>query len=249
MSLGVHGGLLLLIFVFADGGGAPEPHRVDLTAIEVVDPPPPPPPAPLPPAPMPVIRPAGAKSGALGRCGHEEAPRSEVRAPAVVDPFAELAVSYDRPSGPDPGNEAATMGSTLGAGIDGDGTGLGYGDRGAGYGVGDLAVPPAPPPLHSLARGPREKQAIHSWTYRGPEKFVGSEVLLELSIDPTGRVRNVRIVHGLEKFIDRRVSEIARHFDFYPALDAYGQPAWGLYRWVFQIDNERQDVMMHWGKR
>lgn len=248
LSLGLHGGLLVLVFTLVERRVVPEPHRVELTSIEVVDPPASPPPAPAPP-PRAVRSPAGAKSGTLGRRGHDGAPRSQIHAPAVPDPFAELAVSYEVPSGPDPGNVAGTTGSTWGAGRFGDGIGAGYGSRGSGYGIGELPVPPAPPPQTSLARPPREKHAYHTW-YAGARGVVGAIVVVELTIDPEGRVRNVRRLRGVDGYSDDIAIELAHQFEFYPALDPYGHPTWGLYRWEFVLSKEdRPSFPREWERR
>jgi TonB family protein len=92
--------------------------------------------------------------------------------------------------------------------------------------------PPRPPPVKSLARPPEPKYDYHDWGYFA--KTTGS-VLVELTIDPRGTVRNARVVRSLNAAIDKRAVATARTFEFFPALNPWGEPTWGLHRWEFVI--------------
>jgi len=232
-SLALHGGLLLLVFVLAGVRVMPERHVIELTTIQVVEPPPPP--APGQSGTM-TPSPARTSAGTLGRRGHDAPQRSASRAPAVANPFAELAVSYDTPTGPDPGNEAGTGGLTVGSGLWGDGAG---GDGGR-FGVGGMGVPPPPPPAVSRARPPRPKLDYHTWDFRASRRFAGQAVLVELSIDAGGHVGQVRVMKSVDPAVDHHAMDLARRFEFYPALDPDGHPTPGLHRWEFVIvgDND-----------
>jgi hypothetical protein len=236
VSLVVHGGALALVFAFAGGRVGTSPARVETTPIEIVEPP------QVPPAPAgqgaskrgQAV--ANASPGALGRHGRDAAPRSMSRAPAVADPRADLVVNYDAPTGPDPGNPAGTVGPGPGAGLLGDGTG-GHGSLGSDNDIAALRIPEPPPaePVRSLARPPRAKHPYRQWELFGERDFRPTFVLLELTIDPQGVVRDIRVLEADDAIVGKRASNLARNFEFYPALDAAGQPTWGLHRWEFTL--------------
>lgn len=234
VSVGIHGGALLaaaLIVAHHDR----EPPVIELTPIQVVAapvalaPPAPPQPAPVMATPgSPQHSSTSASTGTLGRRGRDAPQRSQTRAPATPDPFADVVVSYDKPTGPDPGNEAGTTGAGVGAGLLGDGTGNGTGM--GQFGVGN--VPPAPP---SLARPPRPRSDYKNWNFRADRRFAGATVLVELSIDAAGHVRNVAVLRGVDESIDQHAATLARRFEFYPALDDGGKPIWGRHNWEFLL--------------
>jgi len=231
-SVVVHAGIFVVAITFAGARGDHEPRRTQLTPIEVVEPPPPPPVAPpsAPAAGTQLASAAGASAGTLGRHGHG-APRSVSHAPAASDPLADVVVSYEAPAS-DVGNEAGTTGQGIGAGLLGEGTGAG----GGGFGIGN--VPPAP----SLARPPRPRANYRHWDFRAAPAFAGGLVRVELTIAPDGNVRDVRLVKGVDSYVDRHAVEHARDFKFYPALNDAGQPTWGRHGWEFVIgaDGEMQ---------
>lgn len=230
-SLAIHGGALVIVAIVAGGRVSP-PHEVELTPIQVVEAPPPPPPPPSPPGDGTQVQSAAnASTGTLGRHGHEAPVRSHSRAPAVADPYADLVVSYETPSGPDPGNEAGTTGAGIGTGLLGTGTGS---DTGTGqFGLANIALPP--PPAPSLARPPRPKQDYRSWNPRADRRFIGATIRVELRIDAEGEVRQVRILQGVDTTIDYRAAALAKRFEFYPALDDRGRATWGIHNWDFVI--------------
>src|SRR5205823_6559045 len=127
------------------------------------------------------------------------------------------------------GNELGTTGAGIGAGLLGEGAGSG--DGAGQFGLGNLAVPPAP----SLARPPRPKSDYRNGDFRAGRQFAGAVVRLELSIDPRGSVRNVRLLQGVDDAIDQHAIELAKRFEFHPALDDAGQPTWGRHRWEFVL--------------
>lgn len=238
-SLAVHAVLLALVFLLAGLHATPRPPTVALTAIQIVGAPPPPP----PPPPVtgqgttaPSTTHAGASVGTLGRRGHDAPQRSPSRAPRAPDPYAELAVSYDRPASADPGAAAGTLGLGLGEGLLGDGAGAGGG------GFGNLGVPPPPPPPHSLARPARPRLDYHRWDFRAARQFSGQVVVVLLSIDPGGHVRDVRVLQSVDPAVDRHAADLARRFEFYPALDAAGHPEAGQYRWEFVIVGDNPPI-------
>src|SRR4029079_17134626 len=118
-----------------------------------------------------------------------------------------LVMHYDAPEAVDPGNRDGDTGAGLGSGLLGDGVG------GNEFGVG--TVPP-PPPSH--ARPPRAKEDYSKWDFHAARMFRGAIVRLELTISPAGAVHEVRIVKGVDDQIDLRAAELARHFEFFPAV-------------------------------
>jgi TonB family protein len=233
VSTVVHAGLVVAAVLFASERGARTRQPV-LTPIEFVEAPPPPPPPP-PAAPVgtgtQVASLAGANAGTLGRHGRG-APRSMSRAPAAADPLADVVVSYDAPTSSEAGNEDGTVGHGIGSGLMGDGAGGG----GGGFGLGN--VPPAP----SLAHPPRPKGNYRHWDFRAAPAFAGGLIRVELTIAPDGGVREVRLLKGVDSYVDRHAVERARGFQFYPALNDAGQPTWGRHGWEFVIgaDGEMQ---------
>jgi TonB family protein len=232
VSLGVHGVALIVIAVLA-GHRVVVLREVEVTAIEVVEPPPPAPAPPPPSAPAgaPARSPMGGTAGTLGRRGRDAPQRSLSKAPVAEDPFADVIVSYEAPTGPESGGETDAAGAGRGTGLLGDGTGNGTGGV---FGLG--SVPPAPRP--SMARPPRAKRDYRTWNFRAQRRFAGATVHVELTIDPQGRVQDVRVLRGVDEQIDKHATGLARRFEFHPALDAAGDPTWGLHRWEFVLQAE-----------
>ena len=168
-------------------------------------------------------------AGARGRRGREGAQRSQTRAASAPRAFAELAVHYDAPSDEAPGRDAERTGTSVGQALAGDGS--------ARFGTGGLAVPPAPRVGRSLARAPKPRGDYRSWEFTAPPQFAGSIVKVELTIDPQGVVREVRIRRSVEADIDQRAIATAKRFAFEPARNDDGEPAWSKFRWEFVIES------------
>jgi outer membrane biosynthesis protein TonB len=239
----LHGGLVVVALVIL-GARGDDPPVIELTPIEVVAPPPPTPlamPGPSAPGTQSGAS-ASPKMGALGRRGHDAPQRSQTRAPAVADPFADLEVSYDTDARPDPGPPDGTTGLGRGTALIGSGNGDAAGFGYLGDGPGALRVPPPPA---SLARPPRPKHSYHDWQLPAVGQFAGSMIEVMLTIDSHGNVGDVRVLTGVEDTLDRRASDIARGFEFYPALSSAGEPTPGRYRWQFVIlESQREDESM-----
>lgn len=247
-SLVLHGGAVALVIAFA----LPEPHRVvqrsatELVAIESIAAPPAPTLAPvrgpIGPGAQPAVRPS-LNAGAVGRRGHDLPKRSMTRAPRVPDPYADLAISYDTPTGPDPGSPMGTTGPGFGESL----AGIGGGGGGGLHPPPLLASvpPPPPPPPPSLARPPRPKYSYSETEIRGSHKFAGKVIRLVLAIDERGVVRVTRIVQGVDLRLDERARELAERFEFEPALDQAGHPTAGTYPWYFVIPFAPYDPLDH----
>jgi TonB family protein len=222
-SASMHGVALLAVVLTVREPVISGPE-VELTPIEVVEAPPAPAPAlagsPAPSSPT-------ASAGKLGRRGRDAPQRSMSRAPATTDPFADVVVSYDAPTGPARERSTGDTGSGRGRGLVGDGASDGTGGV---FGLG--SVPPAPT---SQARPPRAKEDYRRWNFRADRRFAGATVQVELRIDPAGRVRDVRVLRGVDESIDKHAAGLARRFEFHPALDDAGDPTWGLHHWEFVL--------------
>lgn len=227
-SLALHAGLVALALLFAGARVVDVPRQIALTMVEVVAPAPrpaepEPPVAAVAVAPSPVV-PAARPSRAV------PAPRRAATATEALD----LQVSYDDPSNfagrptdaPDDDHGAA-------GGIDG-GHGIGADSRRQLQDSLAGVVIPVPPAV-SLARPPRPRHNYHQLRLHSVRRFAGMTVKLRLSIDAHGRVSDVELVEGVDGQLDRRIVDLARRFEFEPALDAEGAPVPGMSKWDIQI--------------
>jgi TonB family protein len=234
-SLTFHAALLALALVLV-GVRAANPPPPDLAPIEILAP------ALGPIGTGPTLGQAAGSgqttlTGAPSKPGHAPPKRSFTHAPPVHDPYADVVIGYDTPSAADPGSTAPSTGlgfgtATIGAGL---GAGTGFGDGGDGPGIGTGV--PEPPRSH--ARPPRPKQEYLAWGLPAVRQFVGKTVTVELYIDPAGSVRKVVVLQGVAPSLDQQASDIARSFEFAPALKADGVPRWGTFRWDFKIIDNR----------
>jgi TonB family protein len=224
LSLALHSGLVVLAITLASRVTT-RPVRHPPIPIEIVA-------APAPGGAGKLVPsvPSG-NAGTLGRRSPEAPKRSQTRAPATADPRADLIMHYDTPkTAHDRGN-----GSTTG------GIAALKGARSGDVGIGGLDVPPSDSLGEARARPPRPKRPYDHWEYLAPEQYTGMTVLVELTIDPQGRVDDVRVLKGLDPIeIDRRAIAYARTFEFYPKLDDDGQPQWSRYHWEFLLEGRRK---------
>lgn len=227
-SLALHGGLLALAVVFAGARVVDAPRRIALTTIEVVSP------APRPPAPEPTpVAAVAAPSPVVPAARPSRAVPAPRRAAAAIEAL-DLQVSYDDPSNfarrptdaPDDDHGAA-------GGIDG-GRGIGADSRRQLQDSLASVVIPVPPAV-SLARPARALHDYHQLRLQSVRRFAGMTIKLLLTIDARGRVSDVRLVDGVDWQVDRRVIELARRFEFDPALDPEGAPVSGTSKWNIQI--------------
>jgi TonB family protein len=224
LSLAIHGGLIGFAILLASRV-ATKPARPATIPIEVVAAP-----APAGAGALVPSVPSG-NAGTLGRRSPEAPKRSQTRAPAAADPRADLVMRYDKPQAAHDSGNGAVPGGIAGL------TGARSGDAG----IGGLDVPPADSLGEGRARPPRPKLPYDHWEYLAPEQFTGMTVLVELTIDPQGRVDDVRVLKGLDPIeVDRRAVAYARSFEFYPKLDDDGQPQWSRYHWEFLLEGRRK---------
>ena len=248
-SLGIHGALVWLALSISASAVVEEPRSAHVSMIDVdvgVKPPPAREDRQLlasvsrPGAPgTPARAHTNERAGHRGHRGHSAVPLTS--APPTNDPFAELSIKYD---GVDrearrPGAGTSDDGTGPGAGARGDGRGLGI-DAPLGLGAGgSLRVPPAPPAPPappSQARPPRAKHDYSRWAFRGAQEYGGKKLLLKLELDASGRVTAVRVLKSVDRHLDARAIEVARRFEFHPALDDAGRPIAGAHRWEFVIE-------------
>jgi len=230
-SIAIHGAAVGLAVGFAPARDAAPPPQVEPIPIAILTPPPSTKPPPSGAGPIVADQPSG-DAGTRGRRAHSHEPpkRAQARVPPVPNAFSELSVHYDAPQAPRPGSAGGTSETGLGLGVAGAGAGE--------IGVGGLKVPPAPSSGRSLARPPRSKFRYDHWSFLAPPQFVGSKILLELTIDPHGNVRTCRVIRSVDPAIDERAVTAASTFEFHPQLDDDGQPTWGRIRWEFEITSQ-----------
>jgi hypothetical protein len=246
----LHGGLLVLALALAGVRVARAPRPVELTSIEVVAPSRLPLASPLASSPAPghaapVARPVVpvvpvvpiVNAGTHGRRGGDTVRRSQSRGPAAPDSLADLKLSYEDPTNFTSNNRAETA---IGRGRDARQSGIG---AGAGSPLDDnLATMqiPGPSPV-SLARPPRPRFDYRDLRLRtSVRRFAGQTIKVVLVIDAEGRVRDVRLLQGVDDRLDQRTIELARSFVFEPAWDDAGAPVPGSSRWDFLIVAEEE---------
>jgi hypothetical protein len=241
VSLVLHGGLLVLALALLGVRVVRAPRPVGLTSIEVVAPRLASPLAssPVPGHAPPVARPVVpvVNAGTHGRRGGDTVRRSQSRGPAAPGSLADLKVSYEDPANFTSNNPAETA---IGRGRDARQSGIG---AGAGRSLDDhLATMQIPgPSLVSLARPPRPRFDYRDLRLRtSVRRFAGQTIKVVLVIDAEGRVRDVKLLHGVDDRLDQRTIELAGSFVFEPAWDDAGAPVPGSSRWDFLIVAEEE---------
>lgn len=230
ISLGLHAGAIVLAVEVIPHRPPPKPQPiVELIPIAIAMPPEPVTPPPSGAGALIPDKPAG-DAGTRGRRGHDAPKRAQARIQPVADAFQGLSVHYDAPAGPHPGTAEGQVEGGLGLGVAGAGAGE--------IGVGGLNVPPAPSSGRSLARRPKSKFPYDHMAFIAPPQFIGSHILLELTIDPHGNVRKVRVIRSVDPNVDQRAATAASNFEFHPALDDDGQAIWSQLRWTFEITSQ-----------
>jgi hypothetical protein len=238
LALALHGVVLGLASALIGGRPAaqvPAPATAQISVetpveVEIVEPPVrvPPSAAASTASRTPAASDAAAGARAPEHRSREGVRRSLTRAPATVDPWADLQVSYDAPTGPAVGDPAGTGGDGLGAALAGIGLGAG------GDGLLPGGVKPPPPP-ESHAAPPRPRHYYTRWRFQGARRVWGMAARAVLSIDTRGRVKDVRITEHVNPWIDQQAIDLAHTFVFYPALDDAGEPIAGTYVWTFVV--------------
>jgi hypothetical protein len=87
----------------------------------------------------------------------------------------------------------------------------------------------------SRARPPRPKFDYTSLRLHGASRFAGRTIKVLLVIDTSGQVREVRLLEGVDRDLDRRTITLVHNFEFHPALNDDGVPTRGSQRWDIQI--------------
>ena len=176
--------------------------------------------APPEPEPSPDPSPEG-DGGTTGEEGREATPR-EVAAPEAPLPRARPAPRASS-SGAQDSSGAGEQGPGPGAGGGGEGTGSG----GAGDGQGSKARP------LELTSGAIDNARDYPIPPGGRQVRRGHDVVIELTVDPDGRVRNCHITDpSPDPEADAITCRLASdRFVFRPRLNAAGEPVSGLFRW------------------
>lgn len=227
-SFALHGGLVMLVIVVVGKGvreSPPEPST--LIPVEIVQALPPRPPTrravnPVTTTPHPSVN-------TVPRARRQQVPRPQPATLPANQSLADLTIGYDDPT--NFAEKVATMGNVAGD-IKGSRIGKGLDPR-AEDSVATMPIPQ--PALMSRARPPRPKFDYTSLRLHGASRFAGRTIKVLLVVDTSGRVREVRLIEGVDRDLDRRTITLVHNFEFEPALNDDGVAIRGSQRWDIQI--------------
>jgi hypothetical protein len=233
-SFALHGVTLAVVVAIVGERMEARPHEHEPTAIEVVSAAPHAPPQvarraqPVPPAATP-------SPSAATRTRRAQVPRAvEPSTPAATQSLADLTIGYDDPTNfaehaakPVEGSVARRSGIRTGV------------DHQSGDGVATMQLPQ--PPVVSRARPPRPKLDYTRLRLIGASQFAGHTIKVLLVVDPRGHVREVQLLEGVDRALDRRTVALVHNFEFEPALDDEGVAVRGTQRWDIQIVEDEDD--------
>jgi TonB family protein len=123
---------------------------------------------------------------------------------------------------PDDGPDLGNAGN--GAGLGGRGSGGGDGD-----GNGDIDLSARPVPLNA-------GDVTLPYTEEAARRRISGNVIVELSIDPVGRVQRATIARRLGYGLDELAIRTAMQLRFRPAHDRAGRPTAATVRWRVHFD-------------
>jgi hypothetical protein len=173
---------------------------------------------------------------AVARTRRGQVPRPvEPSAVAAKQSLADLTIGYD-----DPTNfveRAATSVEGGEARRSGIRTSV---DHQVGDGVATMQIPQ--PPVVSHARPPRPKFDYTRLRLVGASRFAGRTIRVLLVVDTRGHVREVQLLEGVDRDLDRRTVALVHNFEFDPALDDEGVAIRGKQRWDIQIVEDEDDT-------
>src|SRR5262245_36598204 len=86
-----------------------------------------------------------------------------------------------------------------------------------GDGVATMQIPQ--PSVVSRARLPRRRFDYTRLRLIGASQFVGHTIKVLLVVDPRGHVREVHLLEGVDRALDRRTVALVHNFEFEPVLD------------------------------
>jgi protein TonB len=73
-------------------------------------------------------------------------------------------------------------------------------------------------PAYRISELPRPKRIVRAdYPAEARKKGIEGKVILQLTIDETGNVTNVKVIQGIDSELDRTSQEAARSFLFEPA--------------------------------
>jgi TonB family protein len=93
----------------------------------------------------------------------------------------------------------------------------------------------------SRARPPRPKFDYTRQRLIGASRFAGHTIKVMLVVDPRGHVREVQLLEGVDRDLDRRTVALVQRWEFEPALDDEGVATRGTQRWDIQIVEDEDD--------
>jgi periplasmic protein TonB len=235
-SAAIHAAIALAIALAIGAAGSGErPTTID---VEIAVPPtvttelapPPPRPAHAGPGGSPVALVGAAPRAPAAR----KPPRAAPPAPPAAAPGPALSAAAAVPTPaialeptPAPGDPSAPPGEAGSDGAREGGSGIGTGS-GDGDGV-DIDRSARPVPLDASQR-----QTL-PYTEEAARARVSGSVVLQLMVDPLGRVGRVTVRRGLGHGLDEIAMKLAMQIRFRPALDRTGQPTAATVRWGFHF--------------
>ena len=233
LSLALHGGLALLVVVVTGEYIAQSPRQdIALTPIEVIQAAP----STSPRVANPVAPPITPAAAAVPRARRQQVQRPQPATPPTNRSLADLTIGYE-----DPTNFADRVARTGDVAGDMRGSRIGKGlERHLGDSVATMDIPQ--PPVVSRARSPRPKFDYTKLQLPGASKFAGRTIKVLLVVDTSGRVREVRLLEGVDRDLDRRTIALVHNFEFEPALDEDGVAIRGTSRWNVQIVEDEDDA-------
>ena len=235
-SFALHGVTLAVVVATVGQRTAAPPPGHELTAIEVVSAAPHAPPQVARRAqPAPPVAAAGPSPSAAMRTRRAQVPRAvEPSTPVAKQSLADLTIGYDDPTSfaehaakSVEGSEARRSGIRTSV------------DHQSGDGVATMPIPQ--PPVVSRARPPRPKFDYTRLRLIGASRFAGHTIKVLLVVDPHGHVREVQLLEGVDRALDRRTVALVHNFEFEPALDDDGVAVRGTQRWDIQIVEDEDD--------
>jgi TonB family protein len=181
--------------------------------------------------PVPPV--AAPSHSAVTRTRRAQVQRAEPATPAQQS-LADLMIGYDHPTNfaeraaaSVEGNQARRSGIRTGV------------DWPVSDEVATMQIPQ--PPVVSHARPPRPKFDYTRLRLVGASRFTGRTIRVLLMVDPRGHVREVQLLEGVDRDLDRRTVALVHNFEFEPALDDDGVAIRGTQRWNIQIVEDEDE--------
>jgi hypothetical protein len=238
-SLALHGTAVAVVVALVGGRRASPSREHVRTLVDIVS---------AAPAAVPEVArraqpvpPAAAPSpSAVTRTRRAQVKHTEAVTPAAKHSLADLTIGYDDPE--NFAERAAMSVERSEARRSGIRTSM---DHPVGDGVATMQIPQ--PPVISHARPPRPKFDYTRLRLVGASQFAGRTIKMLLVVDARGHVREVQLLEGVDRDLDRRTVALVHHFEFEPALDDDGIAIRATQRWDIQVIEDEDDAPFRTG--